>query len=109
MVKVFGFDSVMEMVETVRDEIREEDKKYTQMICPYEYSNVGRQNNKDKIIYPDWVNETFDRVVKQTGPVFTNMAATELGAYTLLILCLQSILFMLQMITELHLMMFWKF
>jgi len=67
MVKVFGFNSVMEMVEAVRDEIREEDKKYAQIICPYEYSNVGRQNNKDKIIYPDWVNETFDRVVKQTG------------------------------------------
>lgn len=68
MVKVFGFNSVMEMVETVRDEIREEEKKYQRMISPYEYSSTGRQGNASKeIVFPDWVNETFDRVVRQTG------------------------------------------
>lgn len=67
MVKVFGFDSVMEMVETVRDEIREEEKKYQRIISPYEYSSTGRQGDREKIVYPNWVEETYNKILSQTG------------------------------------------
>lgn len=67
MVKVFGFDSVMEMVETVRDEIREEEKKYQRIISPYEYSSTGRQGDREKIVYPSWVEETYNKILSQTG------------------------------------------
>ena len=75
MVKVFGFESVMEMVEAVRDEIREEEKMYKNVISPYHYCGIGRQGSHQQIEYPEWVNETFDKVCKQTG-----VATFEMGS-----------------------------
>ena len=66
MMKVFGFNSVMEMVETVRDEIVEEEKKYTKIIPPYEYGSSGYPAD-DPIVYPDWVNKTLDEVTEKSG------------------------------------------
>ena len=57
MVKVFGFDSVMEMVEAVRDEIRAEEEKLKKVIT----------NGAWKREYPEWVNETFERVTREMG------------------------------------------
>lgn len=67
LVKILGLDSVMEMAEAAQKEIREEEEKYKRIISPHEYSNAGRQGDREKITYPNWVEEAYNKVLSQTG------------------------------------------